>query len=228
MYEQRGLIDPPARTAVGYRLYGGMAVAQLLRIRHLRELGLGLEQIREAVEPVPPMSLDAVLAMVQDELDGQLHRLGQLRAAVETARASVARGVGDPAWQRLLAMAAEAGRDRGHEPSIADDHPLPDTVIAGLERLASRPEWADLSHRLAELRHAGWDDPRIGHLAAGLAVVVPPALLPDELTAPAGFAVLVGRRASPAQVRCLLQAGRLARMPGHSHDCDQVRTGRLA
>jgi DNA-binding transcriptional MerR regulator len=41
------LVDPPARSAGGYRLYDADAVARLDLVRTLRELGLGLRAIRE-------------------------------------------------------------------------------------------------------------------------------------------------------------------------------------
>ncbi|MGR7027796.1 helix-turn-helix domain-containing protein [Geodermatophilus sp. URMC 62] len=42
-----GLVDPPARTSGGYRLYDAAAVARLDLVRTLRELGLGLTAVRE-------------------------------------------------------------------------------------------------------------------------------------------------------------------------------------
>jgi DNA-binding transcriptional MerR regulator len=46
-WSDEGLVDPPARSAGGYRLYGAAAVARLDLVRTLRELGLGLPAIRE-------------------------------------------------------------------------------------------------------------------------------------------------------------------------------------
>src|SRR5262245_59282032 len=109
MYEQLGLLGKPARTSAGYRLYGGMAVAQLMRIRRLRKLGLGLKQIRDVLDPAAPVSVDGALAMVRGELDAQVRRLLAMGAAIDAVRASGAWGRGDPAWQRLLATVADAG-----------------------------------------------------------------------------------------------------------------------
>jgi DNA-binding transcriptional MerR regulator len=46
-WSDEGLVDPPARSASGYRLYEPPAVARLDLVRTLRELGLGLSTIRE-------------------------------------------------------------------------------------------------------------------------------------------------------------------------------------
>jgi DNA-binding transcriptional MerR regulator len=46
-WSDEGLVDPPARSGGGYRLYDAPAVARLDLVRTLRELGLGLPAIRE-------------------------------------------------------------------------------------------------------------------------------------------------------------------------------------
>src|SRR3712207_9317751 len=46
-WSDAGLVDPPARSAGGYRLYDDAAVARLALVRSLRELGVGVLAIRE-------------------------------------------------------------------------------------------------------------------------------------------------------------------------------------
>ncbi len=46
-WTDQGLVDPPARSAGGYRLYDAPAVARLDVVRTLRGLGLGLPAVRE-------------------------------------------------------------------------------------------------------------------------------------------------------------------------------------
>jgi DNA-binding transcriptional MerR regulator len=46
-WTDEGLVDPPRRSAGGYRLYDAAAVARLDLVRTLRELGLGLAAVRE-------------------------------------------------------------------------------------------------------------------------------------------------------------------------------------
>jgi hypothetical protein len=145
-------------------------------------------------------------------------------AAIDAVQASAAWRRSDPAWQELLATVADAGsvgRD-AMDAAGTVDLPLPEVTATRLRELAGGSGWAALSARLAALRDAGWDDQQISEIAAELAAIVPVELLPDELTGPEGFALLVGRRASPAQVRCLLQAGHRARRSGvGSVSCDE-------
>jgi DNA-binding transcriptional MerR regulator len=49
-YEQAGLIDEPGRTAGNQRRYGDADLERLAFIRHARDLGLGIEAIRELIE----------------------------------------------------------------------------------------------------------------------------------------------------------------------------------
>ncbi|HHL40870.1 MAG TPA: heavy metal-responsive transcriptional regulator [Deltaproteobacteria bacterium] len=49
-YERKGLLLPAGRTASGYRLYDEDALKRLLFIRHAKELGFTLEEIRGLME----------------------------------------------------------------------------------------------------------------------------------------------------------------------------------
>jgi DNA-binding transcriptional MerR regulator len=50
-YEEIGLLDPPTRTEGGYRLYSEEDIAQLERIKRLRDLlGFSLAEIREIAQ----------------------------------------------------------------------------------------------------------------------------------------------------------------------------------
>lgn len=46
-YEREGLIEAPARTRAGYRLYDANVTARLVFIRRAQELGFTLKEIRE-------------------------------------------------------------------------------------------------------------------------------------------------------------------------------------
>jgi DNA-binding transcriptional MerR regulator len=48
-YSDEGMVEPTGLTAAGHRLYGVRAIAELDFIRTLRELGTGLEQIRQVL-----------------------------------------------------------------------------------------------------------------------------------------------------------------------------------
>jgi DNA-binding transcriptional MerR regulator len=80
LYEAAGLMPEPARSDVGYRLYGPTDLAALIRIRRLRGLGFQVEQIRALLSSEEPVGLGAALAVLRDDL---LRRIEALRAAIE-------------------------------------------------------------------------------------------------------------------------------------------------
>ena len=49
-YEQTGLVDPPIRTEGNQRRYGAEAVRRLRFIRHARDLGFTVDDVRELIE----------------------------------------------------------------------------------------------------------------------------------------------------------------------------------
>lgn len=82
-YEQEGLIDP-ARRENGYRDYSEEDLQQLQRIRLLRTLGLGLEDIRSLQRG--EKQLDDVLAQHMDALEQQSAQLQQQLQVCQTLR----------------------------------------------------------------------------------------------------------------------------------------------
>lgn len=71
LYEARGLLPPAVRTASGYRCYSPADVQLLRFIRHARDLGLSLAEIRTIIGlrhgEAPPPSGD-VIALLQTHL----------------------------------------------------------------------------------------------------------------------------------------------------------------
>lgn len=49
LYEARGLLPPPSRTAAGYRLYDDEAIVRLRFVAAARRLGLHLDQVAEVL-----------------------------------------------------------------------------------------------------------------------------------------------------------------------------------
>jgi DNA-binding transcriptional MerR regulator len=88
-YEAEGLLPPPARSEGGHRVYRRAHLDRLGFIRHARELGFGMEDIREllrladAAPDAPCEGADAIarrhLAAVRD----RLARLRSLEAELE-------------------------------------------------------------------------------------------------------------------------------------------------
>uniref|UniRef100_A0AAU2JIG0 MerR family transcriptional regulator n=1 Tax=Streptomyces sp. NBC_00049 TaxID=2903617 RepID=A0AAU2JIG0_9ACTN len=58
LYEQRGLLPPPARTATGQRLYGPDEVALVRVIRELLGRGLTIEDLRARADRLPLLVQD--------------------------------------------------------------------------------------------------------------------------------------------------------------------------
>lgn len=83
-YSDRGIVVPAERTPAGYRRYGPDAVARLEMVRTLRDLGLGLDAIRQVVDH--ELTVGEVAARHAAALDVQIGVL-RLRRAVLTAAA---------------------------------------------------------------------------------------------------------------------------------------------
>lgn len=81
-YEEIGLITPSARSQGGHRLYEPQDVKRLKFIRHARELGFGIEEIRELLHlsDTPETSCAAADAIARSHLEQVEIRLKKLQA----------------------------------------------------------------------------------------------------------------------------------------------------
>ena len=81
-YEEIGLISPFTRTEGGHRLYGPEDVRRLKFIRHARELGFGIEEIRELLQlsDNPEMSCSAADTIARSHLEQVEIRIAKLKA----------------------------------------------------------------------------------------------------------------------------------------------------
>jgi DNA-binding transcriptional MerR regulator len=77
-----GALPPTGRSHGGYRLYDAESVARLELIRTLRELGLGLEDVRRVLERETTVA--AVAAVHVEALDAQIRTLLLRRAVLST------------------------------------------------------------------------------------------------------------------------------------------------
>jgi len=87
-YEAEGWLPPPARTGGGHRSYGDAHVRRLGFIRHSRELGFSMADIRSllnlADRPWDDCSAAHAIATAQiAEIDARLRRLQALRSELE-------------------------------------------------------------------------------------------------------------------------------------------------
>jgi DNA-binding transcriptional MerR regulator len=90
-YDEIGLIRPSSRTEGGHRLFDQAAVERLKFIRHARELGFGIDEIRELLQlsDDPDTSCAAADAIARSHLAQVEIRLGKLRALRQELRRMV-------------------------------------------------------------------------------------------------------------------------------------------
>lgn len=105
-YEKIGLLPAPARTAAGYRMYRQEHARRLSFIRRVRELGLGIDAVREllslASDRVRPCArVDRLIRENIHELDHKIAGLQRLRGALQ-GLADSCRGGGKVADCRIL------------------------------------------------------------------------------------------------------------------------------
>ncbi|MZF86471.1 MerR family transcriptional regulator [Streptomyces sp. SID5643] len=81
-WSDRGALPPVARSAGGYRLYDAASVARLELIRTLRELGLGLADVRRLLSGETTVAQVAAAHVVA--LDAQIRSLKVTRAVLST------------------------------------------------------------------------------------------------------------------------------------------------
>lgn len=96
-YESVGLLPEPARSLSNRRTYGERDVQRLNFIRHARELGFEVDQIRElltlADQPQRPCSeADAIAREHLIDIESKIARLTSLRTEVQRMLASCAHG----------------------------------------------------------------------------------------------------------------------------------------
>lgn len=114
-YEAEGLLPAAARSEGGHRVYGRAALDRLGFIRHARELGFGMEDVREllrladAAPDAPCEGADAIarrhLAAVRD----RIARLRSLEAELERMTASHAGRIAECRVIEVLADVAHGG-----------------------------------------------------------------------------------------------------------------------
>jgi MerR family transcriptional regulator, thiopeptide resistance regulator len=83
-YDEIGLVSPIVRTDAGYRLYGHSEVARLQEVLFFRELGFGLDEIKEMLER-PDYDRTTGLRQQRELLMSKADRLLDLVDAVDRA-----------------------------------------------------------------------------------------------------------------------------------------------
>ncbi|MDR1546397.1 MAG: Cd(II)/Pb(II)-responsive transcriptional regulator [Deltaproteobacteria bacterium] len=96
-YEKEGLLAKPARSDGGYRLYGPEDLERLQFIRHCRDHGLSLEEVKTllALRETPAVSCSPVgelIGRLVARLESQLKSLRKLKKELEKLRDSCSGG----------------------------------------------------------------------------------------------------------------------------------------
>jgi DNA-binding transcriptional MerR regulator len=211
-YADAGVLPARGRTASGYRLFGPDAVARARLIRTLRELGVGLDDIKRVLSA--ETSLDDVAAEHVRALDAQIRVLRLQRAVL---RAFI--GSTDP--EELRRMTDLTNLTAGQRRRIVDDYldavfgdspdpvadklamgapelpedPTPEQLAAWVEvaELLRDPDFIATSRRMAQRARAEGPDPDVAQFDVGRAVgelAGPAARAGVDPTSPAALTVI--------------------------------------
>jgi DNA-binding transcriptional MerR regulator len=193
-WTDEGLVDPPRRSAGGYRLYDAASVARLDLVHTLRGVGLGLPAVRELL--AARRSVADVAAEHVRALDAEI-RLLRLRRALLQA---VVRTGATPGEMTIVSdLATLSARERQQ---VIDE--FVDRAFAGVPGDAPGAGIADGMRSLpAELP----DDPTAGQVAAWLELAR--LVADDSFAARVREMALAGAGATPQDPDPGLDAGRL-------------------
>src|SRR5437762_4753332 len=90
-YDEIGLLQPSAVTASGHRVYGAEELARLQRIKSLRQLGFGLDEIRACLD-TPGYTAARVIELHIRRLRENIEQQERLVALLETLESRYATG----------------------------------------------------------------------------------------------------------------------------------------
>jgi DNA-binding transcriptional MerR regulator len=186
-YADAGVLPEAARSESGYRLFGPEAVARARLLRTLRELGVGLADIRRVL--AAEISLPEIAARHARALDAQIRTL-RLQAAVLRA---VAKSTNAEELQRMTDLTSMTADERrrilddyleavfgDHESPVVErlrtgapelpDDPSADQVAAWVElvELLRDPGYIESSRRMAERARTEGAAPDGGHDAVAV------------------------------------------------------------
>lgn len=172
-WDERGLLVPSGRSSSDYRLYCVEDLSRLLRIQHLKSLGLSLDEVAAALDADDfdaAHALDQHIAAVEERLAAEqelLHRLTRLRVAAEAG------------WEEVLSVVELTERLRHPDAAVrfraALEAPKGASLDELVERLATDPAegvregltWAIVHHGRAAtsavVAHLADPDPAVRH-----------------------------------------------------------------
>jgi DNA-binding transcriptional MerR regulator len=188
-YADAGVLPEAARTDAGYRLFAPDAVARGRLLRTLRELGVGLDDVRRVL--AEEASLAEVATAHARALDAQIRTLALQRSVLRAVASST-----DPKeLSRMTDLATLSAEERrrivddyleavfgDYDNAVAEklrmgapelpDDPTPDQVAAWVElaELLRDPDYVATSRRMAERARAEGPEPDVAQFEVGKAV----------------------------------------------------------
>jgi DNA-binding transcriptional MerR regulator len=149
-YHDVGLLPEPARTANGYREYSLRDAVELARVRRLTELGLSLDEVRDALAGDAGRDLTEILRELDADLARQEADLRQRRARLAQLLRQAEAG-GQPSGQ--APVSAELAGLFGRMADVASERAGPEPAMAAKDR-----ELMALLETAVPTRGAGWLD----------------------------------------------------------------------
>jgi len=165
-WEERGLLRPSERTGAGYRLYSADDVRRLYRIAALRDLGLSLSEIGEALERDGDLS--GVVKRQLDALDRRMEHDARLRKLLVRVLGS------DDPGDLLTTVEAIRMSDRYYTPDQQAELARRRDEMGPEGMESAQRDWAELIAAMDAEREAGTDpgDPRVQELAHRWAALI--------------------------------------------------------
>lgn len=190
-YHKIGLLKEPKRSASGYRIYGAQELAQMRMIKHLKNLGLDLKQIKEIIgQQESSKSMKDVLQSLHTELVNERKKIDEQISKIESL---LNEGIGDlnktsfeSSTFKMITDTLEPDQVKNYEEScsdlinhqrnvfgVMDDFKWEKDTKNNLEKIAEyfklNPEKhkvaLEFGKRLAKLKDMSEDDPEIELLA---------------------------------------------------------------
>ena len=168
-YDEIGLLSPSRRTGAGHRLYTATDVIRLQKIKSLRYLGFGLEEIRDCLDR-PDFSVQRVIELHLSRLREQIELQRRLCSRLEgiAARLGSTEEVSVEEFIRTIEVIGMSER--------LESYYTPEQLEAlerhrqqlGEERIrAAEAEWSELIERVRTEMETGTDpaDERVQRLA---------------------------------------------------------------
>lgn len=155
-YEEIGLLEPTERTSAGHRLYGVEAIERLQQILSLRQLGLSLEEVGEALDR-PDFEPARLLRWQLARLGERLREIAGLVERLERLASRYERGERVPVGEFLEAI---------ERMKMVEEYYTPEQMAqlerrreeVGEDRIREVEEgWKDLAARVNEAIERGLD-----------------------------------------------------------------------